>query len=124
MPYACYDRRVAEVGIAAALLAALVALPALVTWLPWEMTFGIGIALVAAGMAIGVPAGALYHVRLYRLVKPRGAWWLRPTALHPQLPDGARPRVMSAFKLGAFGFVLAIAGCALVALGAVRSALS
>lgn len=114
----------AELGIVAGLLGVLLALPALVTWLPWEATFGIGIALVLVGMSIGVPAGALYHVRLYRLVRPTGTWWLRPTTLHPRLAEAERPRVMGAFKLGAAGFVIAIVGCALVALGALRSALS
>jgi hypothetical protein len=112
---------VGELGIVAGLVAGLLALPAVVTWLPWEVTFGIGLLLVALGMAIGVPAGALYHVRLYRLVRPRGAWWLRPTALHTQLADAERPRVMSAFKIGAAGFIIAIIGCALVAVGALRS---
>jgi hypothetical protein len=100
------------------------ALPALVTWLPWEATFGLGLALVLLGMAIGVPAGALYHVRLYRLTRPTGTWWLRPTTLHPQLGEAERPRVMGVFKLGATGFIIAIAGCALVAVGALRSAFS
>jgi hypothetical protein len=115
---------VAELGIVAVLLGALVALPALVTWLPWEATLGFGVALVVLGMAIGVPAGALYHARLYRLVRPTGKWWLHPTALHERLKEAERPRVMSAFKLGAAGFVIAIAGCALVAIGALRSAFS
>ena len=113
-----------ELGIVAALLGGLLALPALITWLPWEATFGLGVALVLLGMGVGVPAGALYHVRLYRVVKPSGRWWLRPTALHPQITDAARPRVMSAFKVGAVGFVVAIVGCALIAMGALRSALS
>lgn len=110
-----------ELGIVAGLIGGLLALPALVTWLPWEATFGLGLALVALGMAIGVPAGALYHVRLYRLVRPSGTWWLNPTALHPQLADAERPRVMGAFKVGAAGFIIAIIGCALVAVGALRS---
>ncbi len=114
----------AELGIVAGLLGGLLALPALVTWLPWEATFGIGLTLVALGLSIGVPAGALYHVRLYRVVKPTGRWWLHPTALHPQIGADARPRVMSAFRVGAVGFLLAILGCALVAVGVVRSSLS
>ncbi len=103
-------------------LASLLALPALMTWLPWELVFGLGLALVLLGMAIGVPAGALYHVRLYRLVRPQGAWWLHPTALHPRLGDPDRARVLRWFKVGAAGFALAILGCALVAFAAWRSA--
>jgi hypothetical protein len=115
---------VAELGIVAVLLGGLLALPAVVTWLPWEATFGIGLTLVSLGMIVGVPAGALYHVRLYRLIRPTGAWWLHPTALHTKLGEAERPRVMSAFKIGAAGFVIAIVGCALIAVGAVRSAFS
>jgi hypothetical protein len=116
---------VAELRVVVALILGLLALPALVTWLPWEVTFGLGIALIALGLAIGVPAGALYHVRLYREVRPaRAGWWLHPTALHAQLDERNRARVLAWFKVGAAGFVLAITGCALVALGALRSALS
>lgn len=111
-----------ELGIVGLVLGALVAVPALFAVVPWELTFGLGVALVALGMAIGVPAGAMYHVRLWRALRPLGAgWWLRPTGLHPRLRDGERPSVMRWFKIGAAGFVLAILGCLFVAVGALRS---
>jgi hypothetical protein len=114
--------RVIELGVVALVLGALVAVPALFAVVPWEVTFGLGVALIGLGMAIGVPAGAMYHVRLWRAVRPTGTrWWLHPTGLHPHLGDGERPSVMRWFKLGAAGFVLAILGCAFVAVGALRS---
>lgn len=111
-----------ELGIVALVVGALVAVPALVAVVPWVVTFGLGVALVACGLAIGVPAGALYHLQLYRAVRPTEArWWLHPTALHDRLADGARGGVMRWFHIGAVGFVVAIVGCALVAVGAWRS---
>lgn len=111
-----------ELGVVALVVGALVAVPALFAAVPWHVTFGVGVALVALGMAIGVPAGALYHVRLYRAVRPTSArWWLHPTALHGSVPDGLRRGVMRWFRVGAVGFVLAVVGCAMVAVGALRS---
>ena len=111
-----------ELGVVALLVAGLVAVPALFAAVPWDVTFGLGISLVALGMAIGVPAGAMYHVQLFRAVRPtRSRWWLNPTRLHDRVPDGMRGGVMRWFRVGAVGFVLAIVGCAMVAVGALRS---
>ena len=111
-----------ELGVVALVVAGLVAVPALLAVVPWDVTFGCGVALVALGMAVGVPAGALYHVQLYRALRPTGArWWLHPTGLHSQLRDGQRGAVMRWFRIGAVGFLLAIVGCVMVAVGAWRS---
>ena len=111
-----------ELGIVALVVGGLVGVPALFTAVPWDVTFGLGVGLVALGMGIGVPAGALYHVQLFRAVRPTTArWWLHPTGLHGQVPEGMRGGVMRWFRVGAVGFVLAIVGCAMVAVGAWRS---
>lgn len=111
-----------ELGVVGLLLAGLVAVPTLFAVVPWEITFGVGAGLIGLGMLIGVPAGAMYHLWLWRAVKPAGrGWLLHPTGLHGQLSDGDRPAVMRWFKLGAAGFLLAIVGCAMVAVGALRS---
>jgi hypothetical protein len=113
---------VIELGVVALLVAGLVAVPALFAAVPWDVTFGLGISLVALGMAIGVPAGAMYHVQLFRAVRPtRSRWWLNPTGLHDRVPEGMRGGVMRWFRIGAVGFVIAIVGCAMVAVGALRS---
>jgi hypothetical protein len=111
-----------ELGVVALVVGGLVAVPGLFAAVPWDVTFGIGVSLVALGMLVGVPAGALYHLQLFRAVRPTSArWWLRPTALHERIPDGARNQVMRWFRIGAVGFVVAIVGCAMVAVGALRS---
>ena len=111
-----------ELGVVALVVAGLVAVPALLAVVPWDVTFGCGVALVALGMAVGVPAGALYHLQLYRALRPTGArWWLHPTGLHGQLRDGQRGAVMRWFRIGAVGFLVAIIGCVMVAVGAWRS---
>lgn len=111
-----------ELGVVALLLGGLIAVPALFAVVPWDVTFGLGVSLIALGMAIGVPAGALYHVQLFRAVRPTSRrWWLHPTGLHDRLPDGMRGPVLRWFRIGAVGFVLAIVGCAMVAVGALRS---
>jgi hypothetical protein len=114
---------VIEVVVVIALLGSLVGGPMIVAMAPWEFTFGLGWALVALGMAIGVPAGAYYHFRLWHALKPvlGRTWWLNPTGLHRQLGAGERPRVMRWFRVGAAGFLIAIVGCVLVAVGAMRS---
>lgn len=114
-------KRVSELGLVAALLGGLVALPALFSVVPWELTFGGGCVLVALGMAVGVPAGALYHLQLWRVLRPGRLWWLHPTALHARLEGEARARVLRWFRVGAVGFVMAMLGCVLVAVGAWRS---
>jgi hypothetical protein len=87
------------------------------------VTFGIGVALVAFGLLVGLPASALYHVRLRRALGPQpgSLWWLHPTRHHTELSKGARQRVLRWFGVGVAGFALALIGCALVAIGAFRS---
>jgi hypothetical protein len=109
-----------ELGLVGLLLGILVAVPWVLAVAPWEVTFGCGVALVALGLIVGLPASALYHVRLRRALQPARGWWLHPTALHPRLDGGQRPRVLRWFRVGAAAFGVAILGCALVALGAVR----
>jgi hypothetical protein len=116
---------VIEIGLVLALLAGTVGVAALLSAPEWDLLFGGGLSLVVLGMLIGVPAGLYYHVLLYRTLAPRGAlgraWWLHPTGLHARLGAADRPRVMRWFGVGAVGFVLAIGGCVLVFVGALRS---
>jgi len=113
---------VIELGVALALLVALVGGAALLTYAPWDWLFGGGVMLAILGLALGVPTGFWYHVRLYRAVRPGGPvprmWWLRPDRLHDRIAATARAHVMRPFYWGAVGFVLSIVGCLLLAYGA------
>jgi len=110
-----------EILVVLALLVGLVGGPALVAVAPWEVTFGAGLALVALGMVVGVPAGAYYHFRLWRALKPSGLWWLHPIPLHKQLQPADRPGVMRWMRVGAVMFGVIIVGLALATVGVVRA---
>jgi hypothetical protein len=109
-----------ELGLVALLLGVLIAVPWALAVAPWELTLTCGTVLVALGLLVGVPASAVYHLLLSRALKPGRLWWLHPTALHGQLDGAARPRVLRWFRVGAAAFGVAILGCALAAVGAVR----
>jgi hypothetical protein len=113
-----------ELRLVVVLVVALIGVPTLLAVASWDIVFVIGLALVLVGMGVGVPAGVVYHAKLWRALAPRGAlgrtWWLRPTAFHGALEAGERPGVMRWFYIGAVSWVLAVAGCVIAALGAVR----
>ncbi len=83
-----------------------------------------GFWLVVAGLVFGVPTGAVYHVALHRALRraddlpPR--WWWNPTAHHHRLPPGDRFRVLAWCGAGALGFLIAVLGCVVGAVGAFR----
>jgi hypothetical protein len=83
-----------------------------------DLLLGAGAGVLALGLVAGVGAGVVYHVALYRALAPLGAlgsgWWWRPTSFHPHLTPRLRRRVMPWFYVGAAGFFLALAGCAIV----------
>jgi hypothetical protein len=112
-----------EAFIALALLAAFGVLAAVFAIAPATLVV-LGFWIAAAGLAVGVPTGAVYHVALrnalLRADRLPSRWWLKPTSLHDALPDGARTRVLGWCYAGAAGFVVTIAGCALVAIAAFR----
>lgn len=90
-----------------------------------ELLLGAGLLLVWIGLLVGLPAGVVYHVALYRVLAHRGAlgprWWLRPTSFHGQLDPAGRRRVMRWFRVGAAGFLAIVIGAALATAGALRA---
>lgn len=84
-----------------------------------------GVALIAAGMLLGLPSSAWYHVLLRRALAVRGAlphrWWLHPVPLHATLDERTRGPVLRWFYVGAAFFGLAVLGCALVLISVVRA---
>lgn len=79
---------------------------------------------IGAGFVIGLPAGTLYHVRLYRALARHGpvprSFWLRPTALHAQLGHEEWRGIAPYFIAGGIGFALIVVGCAIMLLGVLR----
>lgn len=118
-------RSMVEVGLVVGILGAILVAGAAVTIAPWYWVFGAGVIGVCGGMLLGVPTGFYYHVLLRRALASVGPvpprWWLNPTRYHPAIPEGARPSVMRWFYWGAVGWLIAIVGCVLLAIGTFRS---
>ena len=112
-----------EAVIAFGLLLALGALAALFAVAPATLLVA-GFWIAVTGLAFGVPTGAVYHVALRNALidaeRLPARWWLQPTALHDAIPDADRRRVLAWCYAGAAGFLVTIAGCALVAIAAFR----
>jgi hypothetical protein len=106
-----------------ALLAALgLALPLVAP----ESVLGAGFALTVLGLAVGVPTGLVYHLRLRAVLLARAAlpprWWLHPTGLHALLRAEERRAVLGWFAAGGAGFAATVLGCIAVALAAALQA--
>lgn len=87
--------------------------------LPWDTALDVGLYLSAAGFAIGIPTGTMYHVALWRELRhlPGGVparWIWNPIAHHHKLSDSALRRVRPWFYVGGFGFVVISAGLAMM----------
>jgi hypothetical protein len=112
---------VAELLIVLGLVLAVVVL----TTAPWSWLLVAGALTTGLGLAFGVATGLWYHIELARALAPARAltprWWLRPVPLHERLDDGGRRRVLPWFYAGAVGFVITVAGLALIALSVASS---
>jgi hypothetical protein len=84
-----------------------------------------GAACIAIGFTVGLPAGTLYHLRLYRCLALRGpvprSFWLRPTRLHSELEATEWRGIAPWFVIGGAGFGLIVLGCVIVMLGLIRA---
>ncbi len=100
---------------------ALVAGGVVVAVIPWSSLVAVGAVTTAAGLAFGVTTGLGYHIALARALAAVSAltprWWLDPVPLHERLDAAARRGVMPWFYAGAAGFVVTVAGIALIVLG-------
>lgn len=90
-----------------------------------EALLMVGATIIATGFVIGLPAGTLYHLRLYRCLSLRGpvprSFWLRPTSLHPELEPSEWSGIAPWFLIGGTGFGLIVLGCVVVLLGLLRA---
>jgi hypothetical protein len=103
-----------ELGIVAA-ISALMCLLSAVWFTPWETLYYSGIWVAVAGFAVGVPTGFVYHVRLYRVLNPRGelprGWYWRPIRFNSCLRPEERTGV------GGVGFAIICLGLLLMGAG-------
>ena len=103
-----------EVAIAGAVLLSLFALQFGSAVDPETLLFW-SVALIAGGLAVGLPAGLGYHILLARALKAANRdmtrWWIRPTGFHDGLSPTALRRIKPWFRVGAAGFLVAMAGC-------------
>jgi hypothetical protein len=107
-----------------AVLLVLVGLGALAVTFSLEALVLTGAGLMAAGLVLGVPAGAYYHIKLYRCLAARGrvpdGFLWHPTRYHASLQPAERRLVLPWFVAGGTGFMLILLGCAIFALGFLR----
>ena len=106
-----------ELGIVVGLALGLGLISAI--WIvPWETLYRGGLWVTAAGFALGVPTGLIYHLRLRQALLPRGllppGWFWRPIRLNERLPPAERPRVMRWCYAGGLGFLVICLGLLLM----------
>src|SRR5947208_120204 len=79
----------------------------LITIITPQLFSSIGLLMLAAGLAEGVPTGFWYHVVLRRILIERGnlppKWWIHPTRHHAQLSPDEHRRIRLWFVLGFVG---------------------
>ena len=102
------------------IVVALIAAVFVAAVVPWTWLLVVGMATTAGGLAFGVATGLWYHIALARALSSVSAltprWWLRPVPLHERLDAVGRRGVMPWFYAGAAGFVVTVAGMALIVL--------
>lgn len=80
-----------------------------------------GALTTAVGLTFSVGTGLTYHILLARALSTVNAlgprWWWRPVELHDRLDATGRRAVLPWFYAGAAGFVVTVAGLALLTLG-------
>jgi hypothetical protein len=116
-PRVVSDGRVLEILIVLGLVVGATA----VVVVPWSSLLAAGVVTTATGLVFGVATGLWYHVALGRALAAASAltprWWLRPVPLHERLQARALRPVLPWFYAGAAGFVVTLAGIAMIALG-------
>lgn len=109
-----------EVGVVLGIIL-IIASVSVLTLFPWRGVLYLGGLLVIGGFVVGVPAGFLYHVQLYRALKPFQAlpkgWVWRPIPLNKQLRPYDRIRVLPWCYVGGLGFFAIVIGIVVFAVG-------
>lgn len=110
-----FEAIVATLIIVSLVLAA--AIPA--TTLLW-----LGAAIGTIGALLGIPAGVVYHAKLWGSLQTAGhtteGFWLRPQTLHDKLSETELRPVQIWFAIGVVGFALTMLGGLGVAMAVIR----
>ena len=103
-----------EITILIAALVGIGLLGYLVTVLTPHLVHNIGLLMLVAGLAEGLPTGIWYHVVLRRVLAKRGAlparWWIHPTRHHDHLTPEEHRSIRLWFLLGGIGYTVAVGG--------------
>ena len=108
-------------AIVAALIVACLVLAAVI---PAMTLLWLGAGIGTLGALIGLPAGVIYHARLWRSLRAEHhgteGFWLRPHALHDKLSEPQLRPIRVWFAIGVVGFGLTMLGGTGVAIAIVR----
>jgi len=108
-------------AIVALLILAVLILASLVPAMP---LLWVAAATGSLGAIVGVPAGLVYHAKLWRALRAEGhpttGMWLRPHLLHDKLSEQRLVVVQRWFAVGVVGFMLTILGAIGVVTAVVR----
>ncbi len=110
-----------EILIGAGVLTLIGGLALAQQYLRYDFFMGIGLGSIILGLLLGVPAGFIYHYKLWKALKDRIAlpknWWLFPGPLRERLDSREWGELEPWWTAGGLGFLLAIAGCLLTGIG-------
>lgn len=108
-------------AIVAALIVLCLVLAAVI---PAMALLWLGAGIGTLGALIGLPAGFIYHARLWRSLKADNhttdGFWLRPHALHDKLSEQQLRPIRVWFAIGVVGFGLTMLGGTGVGIAIVR----
>jgi len=109
-----------ELGIVA-VVSAFMCLLSGIWFTPWETLYYGGIWVTLAGFVVGVPTGFIYHLRLFKALRPRGdlppGWYWRPLRFNSRLRPEERVGVMAWCYVGGLGFLVICLGLILMGAG-------
>jgi hypothetical protein len=109
-----------EAIVAVLILASLV----LAALIPAMTLLWLGAAIGTIGALLGIPAGVVYHAKLWRSLRAEQhdteGFWLRPHTLHDKLSEPRLRPIRAWFAVGVVGFVLTLIGGGGVATAVVR----
>lgn len=113
-----------EIGVAVGILVGMSGV-AVAFYLPWTLSYTVGVWVTVLGAILGIPTGAIYHLQLYRILRARDqlppGWYWQPISLNQRLTPWERPRVLPWCYVGGVGFMLMVLGLVILTLALVAA---